>query len=201
MAKGTNSKAVLIFMLVGIGGAGALAWYVKNEPGAARVPADLRVTQPEPSVHIERPTRTETPTDGITKPATQTILLPVIHDGKLSPETTKAEVPEGKDPKVFVTEEIVKAAKIDNARVLGVDVHNGVAAINFANGIDSGMGSEQEGLFLTALQQAFAQFPEVRKLELDKEGQPLESLGGHIDLTDGLPVAAPAPSAPKPSGP
>jgi hypothetical protein len=204
MAKGASSKAVVVLLLVGVCGVGALALYVKSDPLAAKVPVDMRRTDDQPAVKVERPTVTTGPIE-TPRPAKQTesVLIPSFAGGQVGSEMAKQDVPEGKDPKVFLAEEIVKGAKIENARVLGVDVHNGTAVINFADGIDTGMGSDQEALFITALQKGYGQFPEVSKLEIDKEGQPLESVGGHIDLTDGLTVTRPGSSdvAPKPSAP
>lgn len=204
MAKGAGSKAAVVLLLIGVCGVAALALYIKSDPRAARVAADMRrpddesvASKPSPSIVHTEPRETSPSTEP------QSILVPSIEDGKLGSEMAKTEVPDGKDPKVFLTEQIVKGVKLDNARVLGVDVRNGTAVINFGDGIDSGMGSDQEGLFLNALQKAFGQFPEVQKLELDKEGQPLDSVGGHIDLSDGLPVTRPGSSdaASKPSSP
>ena len=203
MSNGPSTKAVLVLMLIGACGVGALAWYVKAEPRAAKVPADLRRQDSSPDVEISRPKRVETPTD---EPApaheAQTVMLPVFADDKVGTDMKQVSVPDGQDPKIFLVGEIAKGSHVE-ARVLGVDVHNGTAVLNFGNGIDDGMGSDQEALFISALQKAFAQFPEVKRLELDKESKPLESLGGHIDLTDGLPVTQPgaSPSDSKPSGP
>jgi hypothetical protein len=203
MANGASNKAVVVLLLIAIGGAGALAWYVKNDPNAARVTGDLRRPDEAPAPPLVRQDQTQPSVEEQPKPTqAQTVELPVIRDGKLSAETAKADVPYGKDPKLFLAEEIVKAVKLDNAQVLNVDVRNGTAVINFGKGVDGGMGSDQEGLFLSSLQQGFAQFPEVKNLELDMEGQKLDSIGGHIDLSEGLPVGSPAaPSGPKPSEP
>jgi hypothetical protein len=175
-------------MLIGACGVGALAWYVKGNPDAAHVPADLRRETPaEARVDLERPQPAKSEAEEKAPAQEQTVLVPVIEDDKLASDMKEATVPDGKDAKVYIVEQIAKSDGVE-AHVLGVDVHNGVAVVNFAKGIDDGMGSDQEALFITALQKAFAQFPEVQKLELDSENHPLDSLGGHIDLTEGLPV-------------
>jgi hypothetical protein len=203
MSKGASSKAALVLMLIGVCGVGALAWYVKAEPKAAQVPADLRRSEPPtPEVRISRRSPSEETQETAPSHTEKTVMVPVFADDKVAMDMQQTTVPEGKDPKAFLVEEVAKGSHVE-AKILGVDVHNGVAVINFGNGIDDGMSSDQEALFISALQKAFSQFDDVQKLELDKESQPLESLGGHIDLTDGLPVLRPgsAPSDSKPSEP
>ncbi len=191
MSKGPGSKALLTFVFIGALGVGALALYVKTVPGASVVPAALHrhVEQSAPLVrrHHTKPTvenASEEESQG------QRVRLPAIQGGKVSLAEDQTDVPAGLDPKVFVAQSVLKEDRVEGVRVMGVELRNGVAVINFSNGIDEGMGSMQEGAFLNALKAGFGQFPEVKTIQIYQDGEPLDSLG-HIDLTDPISVTRP----------
>ena len=189
----------MVLLLICACGAGALAWYVKADPEAAHVSKVLKTAVdagPDTTVVVHhRRHQTEAATDDSQNdPGTpDQVQVPEMKDQDVTLKSEKTDVPSGEDPKKFIAEEVVKDVSLENVRVHGVDVHNGVAVINFAGDIDAGMGSEQEAHFLKELQKGFGQFPEVRRIEIDKDGEPLEELG-HIDLSDPLPVIRPGES-------
>ena len=200
MSKGNGSKPAMVLLLFCALGVGALAWYVKADPKAAHVTKLARNTDdfgddaPEVTVHTHRHARPAD--DGDTAPETKSseqIRLPEIKGEDVSLQSDKVDVPDGEDSKKFLAERVVKDLSLSNVTVHGVDVRNGVAVINFGGDIDAGMGSEQEGNFLKELQTGFGQFSQIKRIEIDKEGEPLESLG-HIDLTDPIPVTRPGES-------
>jgi hypothetical protein len=181
----------MVLMLMGALGVGALAWYVKGDPAAAHVAKaapSADYTEAKPPTHRQR----RKPEDSEEKTATM-VQVPELQGDKVALTSDKVEVPDGEDSKKFIAEAVVRDVNLQNVKVLGVEVRHGVAVINFGGDIDSGMGSQQEGQFLTELEKGLGQFPEVRRIEIDKEGQPLDSLG-HIDLTEPISVIRPGES-------
>ena len=180
----------MVLMLMGALGVGALAWYVKSDPKAAHVAQiapSADYTESKPPIHHRR--KVEDTEDKTGAP----VQVPELQGDKVALTSDKVEVPDGEDAKKFIAEAVVKDISLENVKVLGVEVRHGVAVINFGGDIDAGMGSQQEGRMLTELQMGFGQFPEVRRIEIDKEGERLDSLG-HIDLTEPISVIRPGES-------
>ncbi len=184
----SSQKAAIVLVLAGTLGVGALAFYVKNTPNASHVPDEIRVV--DSSKHPKPPKSQSKPEATVTTTST-TVRIPVfgddISDMALAKEET--QVPAGGDAMKFVAQKIVEAAHIDGARVLGVDVRDHVAIVNYNEAVGKGMGSMEEGGFLRALQVGFGQFTQIDKVTVEKEGQPLTS--GHVDLSEPLPVVRP----------
>ena len=194
MSNGPSSKALLTLALIGACGVAAIAFYVKSDPSAAHVPPALRAPGREAAVELDpRPTESSPRHKSSRSPKAQgaSVFLPEIAGEDATLASNSTELPEGSDAKVFLTEHVLKAENLSNVKVLGVSVKGGTATIDFGDGVDDGMGSSQEASFLKALQLGFGQFPEVSKIQITKKGQPLDSLGGHIELTDPLPVLRP----------
>lgn len=196
MSQHKGGRAAILFILVGGLGVGSLAYYVKSTPRAAHVPEELRVEN-EGRSHVSLvPEVTQAPparrTHLKTKPIeTDTVRLPVFGDDVADMELSKAEtqIPVGTDAMRFVANRIAQAAHFDGARVLGVDVRDHVAFVDYDAAVQKGMGSMEEGAFLRALQIGFGQFTDVDKVAVQSEGKPLES--GHVDLTEPLSVVRP----------
>lgn len=198
MIKSVGNRAAILFILVGGIGAGTLAYYVKSTPRAAHVPQEIRVVEePKDSTPAPRPTPQPEETKEPPKASVaDTVRLPVfgdeISDMELAKQTTP--VPDGQDARTFIATRIAEAAHIDGARVLGIDVRDHVAFVNYNDAVEKGMGSMEEGAFLRALQIGFGQFTDIDKVAIESEGKPLES--GHVDLSDPLPVVRPGQKEP-----
>jgi hypothetical protein len=201
MGKGPGGKTVLSLFFIGALGVGALAIYVKSDPNAARVLAPMAKpsASSDENVAVHRHHARHTDEDDGQSSDSSGVYLPEIRDEHPTLKSERTEVPDGKDPMQFVAEQTLKTIRLQGVRVLNVDVRNGVAAINFDDQIDSGMGSTQEGQFLDALELAFGQFPNVKSIEIEKEGEALDSLG-HIELSGPQPVTHP-PTGPDDGGP
>jgi hypothetical protein len=150
---------------------------VKAEPGAAKVPPSLlRDNQPD-TKPIRSIQKTEEDQTEDADKADVTVSVPRIDGTEASLRTESATVPPGEDPMTFVAKAILKEANVDGVKVLGVSLERGLAVVNFDKGIKGGMGEEQEGSFLKAVQVTFGQFKNVKQVELDCEGEPLSTLG------------------------
>lgn len=160
-------------------GLSALGYYVVNTPNAARVPDEIRRQPSEAPPAIEKPA---TPSA-----AKATVVLPFIRNEKVVMNDTSVTVPTGVNPKLFLGNEILIGLEIPGAKVLGVEVKSGVAAIDFNRGIEKGYGSMQESQLVESFQLGFGQFAEIDSIQLFVEGKPIESLG-HLELNAPLPV-------------
>ncbi|MCS7190369.1 MAG: GerMN domain-containing protein, partial [Fimbriimonadales bacterium] len=50
-------------------------------------------------------------------------------------------------------------------------------------------GSDDEAALINVITSTAGSFPEVQRVQIVVEGKPVESLGGHIDLSQALPVS------------
>lgn len=195
----SSQKAAIVLILAGSLGVGALAFYVKSTPNASHVPDDLRVVE---NKKPPKPPKNEAkPEEKTVETASTTVRLPVFGDDISDMGLAKEEtpVPGGGDAMKFVATKIAEAAQIEGARVLGVDVRDHVAIVNYNEAIGKGMGSMEEGAFIRALQVGFGQFTQIDKVTVEKEGEPLTS--GHIDLSEPLPVVRPGAKSSEGSDP
>jgi hypothetical protein len=73
----------------------------------------------------------------------------------------------------------------NTTKVLGVSIENEVATINFSQELRNlNVGSPGEAAVLTAIANTACQFQNVSSILVEIEGEPVDSLGGHIDMTD-----------------
>jgi len=188
MSNSPSSKALLILAMIGSMGIGALAYYVKAEPGAAKVPAVSAPADPQPTLTIRSHPRKHyrAPADD-TNQVSAEVYVPEITGPNAKLGSASTEVPSGVDPMMFVADKCLKEANVDDVKILSVDVNNGVAVLNFDKQIDSGMGSEQEASFLKALQVSFGQFANIRSIQIEKDNEPVDTLGS-IDVSKPLNV-------------
>ena len=74
-------------------------------------------------------------------------------------------------------------------RILGVKVEpSGTAVVNFSREIVENFtgGSESEMILLGSIVNTLAQFPSIQRVAVRVEGRPVDSIGGHIELTEPL---------------
>lgn len=70
-------------------------------------------------------------------------------------------------------------------KVLGVSIKDEVATINFSQEMRNlNVGSGGEAAVLTAIANTACQFENVSSILIEIEGEPVDSLGGHIDMTE-----------------
>lgn len=86
-------------------------------------------------------------------------------------------------------------------RVLGVQVSDGVATADFSAHLARRFvgGADNEGVVVYAIVNTLASLPGVERVRILVEGQPIESIGGHIDVSTPLradhELVIPAPAA------
>ncbi|NUL82073.1 MAG: GerMN domain-containing protein [Armatimonadetes bacterium] len=76
------------------------------------------------------------------------------------------------------------------AKLLGAEVKEKTLVLNFnaAMTTDFEQGSTGEAALINAIVRTAGSFPEIDKVQILIEGKEAETLGGHIDITQALPV-------------
>ena len=170
-----NPKGIWLLLIAGVAVVGAFGAYVKFGPGAA-VPANERrveegdLKKPPPKVDVS-----SKPEQGPIS-----IFLPAFSDsGDLSFSKKPVEVPSGEDARVYAVNEFLKETKIapPEAKLLGIDVHDGVATLSFNSEFFSGYGTDDERALIQGLQRVLGQFKEIDELDFRDQGKKAESLG------------------------
>ncbi len=110
----------------------------------------------------------------------------------LVPETRQVSIPEDAIPFVVALEELALGPKTDlekvipeGTRVLSVKVSGGVARADFSEELRSGHwgGSAGETLTVYGIVNTLTEFSEIDAVVLLVEGEELDSLAGHMDLS------------------
>jgi hypothetical protein len=160
---------------LGLAGGGLLAAYIKYSPGASRVPSSMhRQTTTDPGK------------------------VKVSHshfdaNNGVTTNNSDETVPSGEDPKVFaINESIHKLAFVaKDAKVLGVDVRDGTAFLDFNKAFDGGYSSAQGGQVLQGVMDTLKQFTEIKQAQFEIDGKPLDSLG-EVDTSQPVPITDPS---------
>jgi hypothetical protein len=175
-------------MIVALCGAGVFAGYVRYAPFAAHVPASLR--QPPPDVSIdEKPTHEEDHAAPSSK--TDDLLVPSVVNDEVKLVNPVGAIPSDVKPEVFVVNATLAALSIDKAKALGVDIKGRIAYVDFNPAIQKGYGTIEEGNLIKSLQMVLGQFKDIDKFQIIVEGQPIDTIGGNISLSNPLEVIRP----------
>lgn len=186
--KPPSQRTLLVITLVTVTAVASLATYVKLTP-ADKVPAG----EHRDHVGQAKPPRVDVRTERIrSDEASVLVYSPRATGNSVTWEHREVAVPPSQDPKVFAVNEFLHSTKIvePNARLLAVDVEDGVAKLSFNAAFASGYGTGDEQVLLDGLRRSMGQFSEVKRLAILVDGQELESLG-NVDLTEGLDVIKP----------
>jgi hypothetical protein len=178
-----------MLLAVGALGLGALGAYVTGYGPASKVPASQHIPKDEDKVVQDRQGIREEHAAVSRSGQSDSVLLPKIDGEKV--RLVKAESGRG-DSKLYVLNKTLEALHLDGARVQSVAVAGGVARIDFNEKAIDGMGSMEESTVIKALQLAMGQFKDVDLLRFTVDGQEVETLGGHFEVTDGVAVVRPA---------
>lgn len=111
-------------------------------------------------------------------------------DFYLRPE--KRSVPEDQLTPTRAIEELIKGPRAgsnlksvlpEGTRLLGLEVKNGTAEVNFNSMFMRNMnaGAQLEELILLAVVNTLTEFPEIERVQFLIEGQVVESIGGHVE--------------------
>lgn len=196
--KGPTTKTLLIVALCGAAIVGSLAAYVKLTP-ADRVPEDQR--------RVESPAkpRVEPKVDVSVQKAPEGrvyVFEPYFEGNDLKFNTRMADIPRETPPEVFVLTAFLEASRIPDpsARVLGVDVRDGLAAVSFNSAFAGGYGSTDEQVLIEGIRRSLGQFPAINEVELYIDGTKMETLGS-VELAEPLPVIRPTTNVEAPKSP
>lgn len=76
----------------------------------------------------------------------------------------------------------------EGTQLLGLEVKNGTAEVNFNNAFMRNMnvGSQLEDVILSAVVNTLTEFPEIEQVQFLIEGEVVESIGGHIETSKPL---------------
>lgn len=181
-AKRSNLGGVIALLLIGAAGVYGVGVYVKKTPEAEHV---------APAIH-------RTSEDGNVKPADRAstdnqssvkILTPKSKGADLSMDEATESVPDGTDAKVFAINRFLENTHItpSNARALSIDIKGDVAYVSFNEAMQKSYGSSDERTILQGLCKTLAQFPEVKKVQFEIDGKPMDSIG-NVDLSQPLDV-------------
>ncbi|WP_258359650.1 GerMN domain-containing protein [Moorella sulfitireducens (nom. illeg.)] len=84
-------------------------------------------------------------------------------------------------------ETTLKPVLPQTVKVLGVKTEKGLATVDFSQEIKSlNVGSRGEVLVLAAIANTLIKLPEIEKVQILVEGKKLESLAGHVDISEPL---------------
>lgn len=72
------------------------------------------------------------------------------------------------------------------ARLIGIEVSNGIAKVNFSSSLKKDFvgGSTGETLLIASLVNTLTEFPEIKSVQLLIDGKAVETLAGHMDLSN-----------------
>jgi hypothetical protein len=179
------NKALIGIVAIAALGVTALAAYVRMVPHAT-VPKE----QPAASAPIVVPPPVVTPKR---ESVMVTVYNPSMSASGISFEAQQSAVPEGADPKAFAVSEFLKAAQITpaNARLLAVQVIDGVAHLGFNRDFDRTYGTFEEKSLLDGFAAALGQFSDVNSYVLEIDGKPVATLGS-VSLGEPVLVIRPA---------
>lgn len=171
------------FALMGVAILAATATYVKSA-GADKVPeAQRRQEKPQksPEVSVQRTTPST--------PQRVFVPEPVFKGEDLAFEKRETPVEVGRDPRLHVVQEFLKRTQLSDpsARVLSIEVKDGLALVYFNGVFQQSMGSGDESVLINGLAVSLGQFEEIQKFQLYADGQLVDSLG-HLDLTEAISV-------------
>jgi hypothetical protein len=173
-----NQKAALFgAFLVSALGLGALASYVQNTPEARRVPPEIR---------RESSNRPATPTLNQEPMAMSTVRFAEVKNGKVV-LSGRTPIPKSTGPALFATNRSLESMGAANAKVLSIEIENGIALLNANSAMLEGFGSLQESEVIEALSLTLGQFPNVKGFTISVEGTQLDTLG-HFELENPVPV-------------
>lgn len=89
-------------------------------------------------------------------------------------------------------EQLMRQAPVfpQGTRLLSAELKGNTLELNFSQELVQNFegGSDTEAALINAITRTAASFPSVQKVQILIEGKPVESIGGHLDIAQPLPV-------------
>ncbi len=175
---------IVVLLLIGLVGVGWLALYVRSNGQHEKPLLPPRERPSQPPVEIPPPTR-ETH-----------VYVPQVEDGDVRFQDVLRTVPEGEDPKIFAVTQFLDESNLapGGTKLLSVKMKGHTAELNFNDTLRQGAwGSMAGSTLLKGFQMSLGQFDDVNELQILIEGQRVETLDGHFETYDPLPVIRKTP--------
>jgi germination protein M len=122
------------------------------------------------------------------------IYLPKVNaQGELTYESKPVAIqnPDAAYTEVFET--LIRESGVfpEGVRLLSATVQNGALQLNFSPELTENFagGSDDEAALVNAITSTAGSFPNVERVQILVDGKPIESLGGHIDLSQAIHVS------------
>ena len=122
------------------------------------------------------------------------IYLPKVNpQGELTYESKPVAIQNPDTAYTEVFETLIRESGVfpKGARLLGATIRDGMLQLNFSPELTQNFegGSDDEAALVNAITSTAGSFPNVERVQILVDGKPVESLGGHIDLSHALPVS------------
>jgi germination protein M len=122
------------------------------------------------------------------------IYLPKVNaQGELTYESKPVAIQNPNAAYTEVFETLIRESGVfpKGARLLGATIRDGMLQLNFSPELTQNFegGSDDEAALVNAITSTAGSFPNIERVQILVDGKPVESLGGHIDLSHALPVS------------
>jgi hypothetical protein len=166
--KPKSKSLPALFLAFGVAALGLLAIYARQEP-ASKVPENLRRQD--------------------SKRSEVTTYVPKDREGSVVLEPRREPVPKGGHDMVFAVNQFLKSTGFvpPEARLLGAQVKQGTAYLDFNEAFRQTYGTEDEKTLLDGIRTTLGQFDEVQRVQFSISGEPMETLG-NVDLGEPLDI-------------
>lgn len=137
---------------------------------------------------------TPTPPPEPPKPPSEAkIYIPKVNpQGELTYESKPVAIQNPETAYKEVFEKLVRESGVfpQGARLLSATVQGDTLQLDFSQELVSNFegGSDDEAALVNAISSTAGSFPNIQRVQILVQGKPVESLGGHIDLSQALPV-------------
>jgi spore germination protein GerM len=126
-------------------------------------------------------------------PSEAKIYIPKVNpQGELTYESKPVAIQNPETAYKEVFEKLIQESGVfpRGTRLLSASVQNGTLQLDFSKELSSNFagGSDDEAALVNAISSTAGSFSNVARVQILVEGKPVESLGGHIDLSQSLPV-------------
>jgi germination protein M len=122
------------------------------------------------------------------------IYLPKVNaQGELTYESKPVAIQNPDTAYTEVFERLIRESGVfpEGVRLLSATVQKGALQLNFSSELTENFagGSDDEAALVNAITSTAGSFPNVERVQILVDGKPIESLGGHIDLSQAIPVS------------
>lgn len=121
------------------------------------------------------------------------IYIPKVNtQGELTYESKPVAIQNPDTAYTEVFQQLIRDSKVfpQGVRLLRASAENGTLQLDFSQELTQNFegGSDEEAALINAITSTAGSFPNIQRVQILVEGKPIESLGGHIDLSQALPV-------------